>query len=153
MKTKVFVFYSLILFLTSCETSSIFNKSVGFSKNQWPKNTTNVFIFEVDDDTKFYNVTFSLRHVYDYQFDTIPLSFTWIKPDGSQEIIPIKLPVKDKNGKELGECAIDICDLNQVILSNIKLPKGKNEIIVSHSFEYPYLPNIIEIGIDVSSIK
>jgi gliding motility-associated lipoprotein GldH len=151
MKTKGLLILGVLLLLTACETSSIFNKKVDFTKNQWPKSTTNAFVFEVTDDSKNYDVTFLLRHVFDYQFDSIPLSFTWIKPDGSQEIIPISLAIKDKNGKELGECAGDICDLKKAILSNIKLPKGTNEIIVQHSFNYAYLPNIIQIGLDVSN--
>lgn len=151
MKTKALLLLGLIWLVSSCDNGSIFKRKLSFSKNQWPKTSTNAFIVEITDDSKNYDVTFLLWHVYDYQFDTIPLSFTWIKPDGSKEVIPVSLAIKDKNGKELGECAGDICDLKKVILSDVQLPKGTNEIIVQHTFNHDYLPNIIQIGMDVST--
>lgn len=152
MKLKI-ILLGLLFTMVSCNTNSIYNQSESFTNNQWPKSSSNAFVFNVEDDTKLYDITFSLSHVYDYQFKSAPLSFKWIKPDGTSEIIPLEFQFKDENGKELGDCSGDICDVTHLLLSKTKLPKGENQIIVMHSFQFDYLPNIIQIGIDVSSAK
>lgn len=152
MKLKI-ILLGLLFAMVSCNTNSIYSNSESFTNNQWQKSSAQVFGFNVEDDTKLYDITFLLSHVYDYQFASAPLSFEWIKPDGTSEIIPLEFKFKDENGKELGDCSGDICDVNQVLLSKTKLPKGENKIVVTHAFEFDYLPNIIQIGLDVSVAK
>ena len=153
MKIKILLLFGLLVLVASCNTSSVYKKDYEFDKNQWQKSDAKTFDFTIDDDAKLYDITFSLSHVFDYQFASIPLSFKWIKPDGTSDVISIDLKMKDENGKELGECAIDVCDLKHIIDSKVKLQKGKHQIIVSHTFDYDYLPNIIHIGLEVIKLK
>ena len=64
-----------------------------------------------------------------------------------------RLMTVDENGKELGDCAGDICDLKHLLVSKAKLLKGEHQITVTHSFHFDYLPNIIHIGLDVGKSK
>lgn len=153
MKIKYFLLASLFLMMTSCNNSSVYNEGYDFPKNQWEKKSSNTFVFTIDDDASLYDVTFILSHVYDYQFPSAPLSFKWSKPDGTSEIIPVDFKFKDENGKELGDCSGDICDLKHLLASKAKLLKGEHQITVTHSFHFDYLPNIIHIGLDVSKAK
>lgn len=153
MKIKYFLIAGLFLMMISCGNSSVYNEGHDFPKNQWPKKSTNSFVFTIDDEASLYDVTFNLSHVYDYQFASAPLLFKWIKPDGSSENIRVDFKFKDKNGKELGDCAGDICDLKHTLTSQTKLLKGEHQITVTHSFNFDYLPNIIHIGLDVSKAK
>jgi gliding motility-associated lipoprotein GldH len=148
-----FILLGLVLMLSSCNSNSIYSESDSFTNNQWHKNSNQTYVFNVEDDSQLYDVTFILSHVYDYQFASAPLSFKWIKPDGTSEIIPLEFLFKDDKGKEIGDCSGDICDLTQLVLSKIKLPKGENQIEVTHSFQFDYMPNIIQIGLDVSVSK
>lgn len=153
MKIKYFFLASLFFIMTSCNNSSVYNEGHDFPKNQWLKKNSNSFVFTIDDDASLYDVTFNLSHVYDYQFASAPLSFKWTKPDGSSEVIPVDFKFKDENGKELGDCAGDICDLKHTLASKAKLLKGEHQITITHSFHFDYLPNIIHIGLDVSKAK
>lgn len=153
MKPKQLLLIGLLLIVASCTNSSIYSEDKNFPDNQWHKNNASTFEFNIDDDTKPYDVIFSLSHVYGYQFDSIPLSFKWVQPDGTSETIPLDLKIKDEKGNELGDCVGDICDLQHPLFSQKKFTKGKHRIIASHSFEYDYLPNIIHIGINVNSSK
>lgn len=153
MKTNYFFFVSLFLLITSCNNSSVFNEGFDFPKNQWQKKNPQSFVFTIDDATLPHDITFSLSHVYDYQFASAPLSFKWTKPDGTSEVISVDFKFKDENGKELGDCAGDICDLKHTLISKTLLQKGEHQITVSHSFQFDYLPNIIHIGLNVSTTK
>ena len=163
MKTKALLFLSLFtilicfassLTLVSCSNQGNFNQFETFGdENRWQKSDVKTFEFDVTDDSQLYNLTFRFSHVYDYQFATVPINFTIENPAGEKENHSIDLVIKDANGKDLGECAGDVCDLNYKLEENLKLQKGKYKVIISHSFNGPYLPNVIGIGLNVESVK
>ncbi|HSD14477.1 MAG TPA: hypothetical protein VLB74_07500 [Flavobacterium sp.] len=144
-----------VLFV-SCNKADIYSKlDKDFPDNRWTQADGKTYDFTISDDTKSYDLTFRFSHVYDYQFPHVPLEFTITDPSGKQEKLTIDLKIKDDTGKELGECLGDICDLNFKIKENVKLAKGnhKVKIAVSNSFTYPYLPNVLGIGLNVATAK
>ncbi|MEO5775880.1 MAG: hypothetical protein ABIQ27_03185 [Flavobacterium sp.] len=154
MKTKLLFLLSLFTVLISCSEQSQFNQFVDFgAENRWQKPDVKTFEFDVTDDSHLYNLIFKFSHVYDYQFDTVPINFTIENPAGEKENFSVDLMIKDSAGKELAECAGDVCDLKYSIKEKTKLQKGKYKVTISHSFEGPYLPNVIGIGLNVDSIK
>jgi gliding motility-associated lipoprotein GldH len=154
MKTKALLLLSLFVLLISCSKQSQFSQFDTFGEeNRWTKSDAKTFEFDITDDSKLYNLVFRVSHVYGYQFASIPLTTVIESPDGKKEELKIDVPIKDDSGKDLGECAGDICDLNYKFQEKIKLQKGKYKITFSHSFEGPYLPNVIGIGLNVDSVK
>ena len=154
MKTKSLLLFSLFTVLISCSKQSQFSQFDKFGEeNRWQKADAKTFEFDITDDTQLYNLIFRFSHVYGYQFASIPLNIVIESPDGKKEELKIDIPIKDDSGKDLGECAGDICDLNYKIEEKIKLQKGNYKITFSHSFEGPYLPNVIGIGLNVESVK
>lgn len=164
MKTKTLLLLSLFALLTSCSKHNEYKEFVGFGEeNRWQKSDVKTFEFDISDVKAFdvdvtdnnhlYTMTFRFSHVYDYQFATIPIQFGIESPDGEKETIAVDLAIKDSNGKELAECAGDVCDLKYTIKEKTKLQKGIYKVTISHSFEGPYLPNVIGIGLNVESVK
>ena len=154
MKTKTLILVSLVTVLISCSKQGQYNQFVDFGEeNRWQKTDIKTFEFDVTDATPLYNLIFKFSHVYDYQFDSVPINFIIESPDAKKENIPINLIIKDNNQKQLAECSGDICDLNYKIKEKIKLIKGKYKITISHNFKGPYLPNVIGIGFKVESVK
>ena len=154
MKTKTLLLLSLFTLLFSCSKQSQFSQFDTFGEeNRWQKTDAKTFEFDVTDDAQLYNLVFRFSHVYGYQFPSVPLNIAIESPDGKKEELNIDLPIKDDSGKDLGECAGDICDLNYKIKEKTKLQKGEYKITISHSFEGPYLPNVIGIGLNVESVK
>ncbi|HMK06122.1 MAG TPA: hypothetical protein VK476_01245 [Flavobacterium sp.] len=153
MKKIYLLLFSLIAIYSCDKTSSAYYKVYdNFESNRWQKADTKKFAFSITDDAA-YDVALKFSHVYDYQFDSVPMTVLIVGPDGKEEKFPIDLKIKDASGKELAECAGDICDLNYKIKSNINLPKGDYKVTVSHDFNGPYLPNILGIGLDVKHAK
>src|SRR4051812_8770884 len=108
---KIVLIFVVSLLALSCNNLSVYDKSYDFDKNQWQKNDVKTFDFTIDKDDQPCDVVFTLSHVYDYQFDAVPLTIIWTKPDGTTKTTLIDLRIKDENGKELGDCAGDICDI------------------------------------------
>ncbi len=117
------------------------------------KSVVKNYEFNIEDDTKAYDVTFEFSHVYDYQFDSVPIIFSIENPEGIKENFTIDLAIKDAVGKQLAECSGDICDLDFKIKEKAKLIKGKYKVTVANGFKGPYLPNVIGIGLKVTSIE
>lgn len=154
MKAKSLLILSLFTLLISCSKQNQFSEFDTFGEeNRWQKADAKSYDFTIDDDSKLYNIVFRFSHVYGYQFTEIPLNIIIENPEGKSEELKINIPILNDSGKDLGECAGDVCDLKYPIIEKTKLQKGKYKITISHSFEGPYLPNVIGIGLNVENTK
>lgn len=153
MKTKLLPLLSLFTVFISCSNPNNYSQFVEFGEdNRWQKADARTFDFDITD-AQTYNLTFRFSHVYDYQFATVPINFTIENPAGEKENFTFDLAIKDSAGEELAECAGDVCDLNYKIKEKTRLQKGKYKVTISHSFEGPYLPNVLGIGLTVERVK
>jgi gliding motility-associated lipoprotein GldH len=154
MKAFIYIVLFSCLTLFSCKKESVYDKmDKNFKLNRWEKSEIKTYEFSIDNKDQLYDVTLKFAHVYDYQFDSIPLKITIEKPSGGIENIAVSLKIKDAMGKELADCSMDICDLKQTIKEKTKLEKGKYKISISHHFKGPYLPNVLGVGLKVSVTK
>ena len=154
MKAKITLLFAALTLFVSCDKSKLFSQFDTFGEsNRWQKSDVKVYEFAVDDDSQSYDLSFRFSHVYDYQFDSVPINFTIENPNGEKENFSIDLAIKDSSGKEIAECAGDVCDLKFKMKEKIKLTKGNYKVTISQNFNGPYLPNVIGIGLDVNSVK
>ncbi len=148
-KLYVLLFSLLFAFYCCNQISSTYYKVYDdFESNQWQQADKKEFSFSISEGAA-YDVTLKLSHVYEYQFDTVPMQILIVDPNGKREEFPIDLKIKDSSGNEIGECAGDVCDLKYTIKKNSNLPQGDYKVTVSHHFKGPYLPNILGIGLDI----
>lgn len=153
MKIKKYLLLLVLLTTFSCSKQNHFSQFIEFpDDNRWDLSEKKTFEFEIEDDTKIYNVSFLFSHIYGYQFNSVPIIFEIKNPDGTTEEIKENLIIKD-DGEHVTDCTGDICDLNYIFKPKTKLQKGKYKIIISHNFNGPYLPNVIGIGLKVDVIK
>lgn len=151
MKTKKIFLLGLMLVFISCNDKKVFSEyKTDFKSNQWQKSDVKSFDITIDDESKNHDLTLILSHVYDYQFDQVPVIISVKNPKGETEIINIGLILKDSAGKDKGDCLGDICDLKQTFKKNVNLIKGNYVISVAHDFNNSYLPNISSLGLEVT---
>lgn len=143
--------FSLFTVLTSCNDASLYSKFYDdFPSNRWATNHAKEFEFTIPEDSKSYDVFIKFSHVYDYQFESVPMKITIIDPTGKEEKCAIDLVLKDASGKDLADCSGDVCDLELKIKEKATLTKGNYKIIISHTFKQgPYLPNVLGVGLNV----
>ena len=150
MKTKLLVAFLSIFFFISCDKSSVYSKFYKNKEdNRWLKSDEKTFEFTIDDDVQLYDAIFDFSHVYDYQFASVPIDFIIENPSNEKEKFTINLKLKDTNGKEIGDCSGDICDLKFKLKHKSKLEKGTYKVIISNSFKENYLPNVIGVGLEI----
>lgn len=150
MKTKALFFMGFLTLLISCNESKVFSKfDMGFPNNRWEKTNEKTYAFSITDEAKPYDVILRFSHVYDYQFASIPIAVKITDPSGKEEKLSIDLKIKDDSGKQLADCSGDICDLDFKIKNKAKLSKGNYTIAISNSFNGPYLPNVLGVGLNV----
>ena len=152
MKTKIIFLVASIFTLISCSKEKAnYSKFDLFPEtHQWKQSDAKTFDFTIDNDSQSYDIVFKFSHVFDYQFNSVPINFVMETPDGKKEKFTIDLQIKDSSGKQLADCSGDVCDLTLAIKDNIKLAKGNYKITVTNSFKGPYLPNVIGVGLEVN---
>ncbi|MGH2666242.1 hypothetical protein [Flavobacterium sp.] len=155
MKTRPLLLTCFIVsLLFSCNQTAVYsNFDRDFTNNRWEKTDKKTYDFSIDDETKQYNIILKFSHVYDYQFANVPIDIKITDPAGKEEKFTVDLKIKDDSGKQLAECAGDICDLSVKIKDNVTLAKGNYNITVSNSFDGPYLPNVLGVGLNVDIAK
>ncbi len=139
--------------IISCKKNLTFSEfDSSFKSNRWEKKEVKEYNFIIDDETKYYNLTLVFSHVYGYQFPSIPIKVELTNTDNMENIV-FDLQIIDKNGKQIGDCAGDICDLKYTFKEKTKLLKGKYKLKLSHTFNGPYLPNVIGVGLNVEKLE
>ena len=65
--------------------------------------------------------------------------FRWILsssiPHGREEKIPFDVKIKDASGKQIAECAGDICDLKQKIKEHVTFVKGNYKVTINECLQ------------------
>lgn len=153
MKIKILFVLFVFSFLTSCSDNHFRRFDILPEDRRWQGTDKKIYEFSIENDSQPYNIVFQFSHVYGYQFATIPLNVSIESPDGKIENLNIDLKIADDSGKQLAECAGDICDLFYKVKEKAKLQKGNYKITVSHSFKGPFLPNVIGVGLAVVNVK
>lgn len=152
MKTKIFFLIASVFILISCsKVKSNYSRFDEFPENhQWKRSDAKTFDFTIGNDSQSYDIVFKFSHVFDYQFNSVPVNFVMETPNGKKEKFAIDLKIKDSSGQQLADCSGDVCDLTLAIKDNIKLAKGNYKITVTNSFKGLYLPNVIGVGLEVN---
>jgi gliding motility-associated lipoprotein GldH len=153
MKKLYYIIFVLLVVFSSCADANSYHKMYSdFPDNRWDPTTKKDFDFTIAD-AESYDLILEFSHVYDYQFDSVPIVIAITNPDGSNQNVPIDLQIKDASGEQLADCVGDVCDLNTPIKSGIKLAKGNYHLSISQTFEGPYLPNVLGVGLHVKHSK
>ena len=150
MKIKLLSILFLTIVLSSCNEKKIFDElKKDFTENRWQKSEVKDFEFSIDQEGRNYSVNVHFAYLSDFVINPVPMTVTILHPDNSEETKKINIIVKDKDGKETGDCGGDYCDIRESIFKNEALKKGNYKITIQQNFDGPYLPNVNGIGIEV----
>lgn len=150
---KILLFLIFINVFISCNSSSTFEKKYKyFEDNRWLNSDVKEFEFIINEES-MYNINLKFSHVFDYQFNSVPLVISFEKPNSKIEKYDLGLTLKDNSGKDIADCAGDYCDLDFKLYQKTLLTKGTYKINVANKFKAGFLPNILAIGLKVEKAK
>jgi hypothetical protein len=146
---NIYSLLALLFLFIGCDSNRVINKKISdFENNRWHAEKVPEFEFNIETPG-LYQADVFISHVYDYALASIPLTATITGEDGKPETITLDFHIKNQQGKELGDCAGDYCDLWQPLFDNKQFEAGTYKITIAQNWDGPYLPNILSLGLKV----
>lgn len=142
----------ITLFITSCNTLDVYEKTKGFPDQVWKSTDTPSFSFEVKDAKSLYNIQIVLRHTDAYHFKNIWANVLVQGPDSS---FSFKRDfVLADNQHWLGSSMDDIIE-HRIPFNPFPIPlkKGKYTFTLQHIMREEPLQNVLHAGIRVEKAK
>ncbi|MFP9116229.1 lipoprotein [Flavobacterium sp. RNTU_13] len=149
MKKSILLLFS-ILMLSSCNKFQE-HVTTDFQDNRWISDKWQDYTVVIPADQKAATVNVFFSHIYEPGYDEIPVSVKIKSPDGKDETINTKILLKDKNGKNLSDCAGDVCDCITTIKTDFPLKKGTYIFSLKNNVKQPFLPNALVAGIKINA--
>lgn len=152
MNIKFLPFVLLALLLQACQNETVLRESYDFPENhQWLKTEKKTFSITVKDAGN-YSGFIQGSFVYGSQFPKIPITIS-ITKNAVLEKQSIDFKIKNEKGEDIGDCSGDICDLKQSLFTGKYFEPGTYTFTLENTFEFPYFPNIIALGISLEKEK
>ena len=145
--------FVLFLSLISCqnEDEKVVMNEVG---NQWKKNNTQTFDFDVNDAQNQKNIMFVVRNNNDYPYSNLRLiaSLEYNKKNVSKDTLNFVLA--KPNGEWIGTGFGDTKEIVFQYKLNYRFPQnGKYSIKVVQAMRKDILPGIEDLGIKIQNLK
>lgn len=150
-------FLIVFFFLLGCKSNSVFKDYHDFKNALWTIKDEQVFEFEINDSTAFYEIEFLFRNNMEYPYHNL---FFNEKLSESEKILSQSMaevnffdPV---SGKPLGSGLGDLFD-SKIQLEKYKKFKfphnGKFKFTIGHNMRPDPLVGIMSVGISVNKLK
>ncbi|HLN95478.1 MAG TPA: hypothetical protein VK183_07560 [Flavobacterium sp.] len=147
---RSYLFILLAFILVSCHSGDVLNTlDTDFPDNRWQADTSKTFSFTIEKEGT-YDVMVRFSHVAGFQFPEVPMTLSLSSPNAPTDLYEQSLEVVDTNGEDKGDCSGDICDLEQVFASHIRLAPGTYTAALTQRFPNAYLPNVLGVGLRVT---
>lgn len=140
-----------IIFFVSCNQNQVFSENNrDFPMNRWLKVDVQEFQPKIVDVASSYNLYLNFGHIYEFQFESIPVEVIVKSPSGTTEHFKVRLQVLDENKKDVGDCVGDICDLKHLVKEGMVFKeKGTYIISVQNRFNNSFVPNVLAVGVSI----
>lgn len=137
----------LSLTLFSCDSNMVYDSfSSDFKANRWLSEDYREFDFIIEKEGN-YEVQLHFGHIDKYQIPKVDVQIEITTPEGMVKVIPMVLEMQSETIKS--DCIGDICDLFVPIVSD-NMIQGSYGIVVKNTSKYPYLPDVLGVGIKVT---
>lgn len=133
----------------SCGPKVIFDQKVSIP-GLWLYDNNIKFDFEVNDETKKYDLILILSHSDVFSYENLYINATTIFPDGTKTTNPVSLQLADENGEWLGDCSGNNCTISLEMSSAAYFKEvGKYSIILDQFSRNDNLDGISAIELKV----
>ncbi|HEX5154254.1 MAG TPA: gliding motility lipoprotein GldH [Parafilimonas sp.] len=151
LNSKIFVL-AAFLFVSSCNTIDVYEKTAAIPKHEWSSNNHLSFDFMVTDTLAYYNIYLVLRHTESYHFNNIWVNFTWTAPGKQPQIQRLNLSLANAS-RWLGSSMDDIIEQRVLLFSKpTRLSKGNYKFSLQQIMRENPLQNVLNAGIRVEKV-
>ncbi len=147
---KPLFFLLLAVLMISCNGNTVYKEfNRDFSENRWMKSDSRDYMFEIEKSGK-YDILVDFSHVYDTPLKSAPIRVQLSSGNKMMFDESVAITIRDEDGKQVGDCTGDVCDIRQTIIPSRTLPAGQYRVKLMNEFDFEYLPNFLGIGIRVA---
>ncbi len=147
----ILVLLSVVLF--SCGEQPFYEKVVAFDDREWKLDVKPKYVFEVEDVSKEYDFTLSLRTSTDYQYSNLWIFMKTITPDGTIAREPFEIIITKDDGSWVGEKSGSVVTTPLYFRSR-KLPKaGKYTFIIEQGITQSVVDEVHDLTFMVEESK
>jgi gliding motility-associated lipoprotein GldH len=142
-----------VFFLAGCGEIPVYEKVYTFEKLEWKQNVKPSFSVKIDDVTKFYDFTITLRTTTDYEFSNLWIYLNSVTPDRKKSREPFEFKITHPDGAWIGKNTGSIVE-HQLCFKRRKLPvKGKYTFIIEQGITQSKVSQVLDISLVVERSK
>lgn len=154
MKQLKLVFASICILLiwTACDSKRVFEAYHSIDSEGWHKDSLELFIFEISDTTKAYNVNVNIRNHGNYVFSNLWMFIDVVAPDSTVLRDTVEFELAEPSGRWYGRGLGDLYDAQYKYRRNVMFPsKGTYQINLQQAMRDDVLKGISDVGIRVET--
>lgn len=154
-KASLLLFLALLVIgLTSCDDTVVFEENRSFEKGVWNYHEPAIFIFDVEDTVSRNDFFINLRNGDAYPFMNAFLFVRMDFPNGRTSIDTLECFLADQAGRWLGTGLGDIYDNRFLFKQQKAFPiSGQYRIEIRQAMRVDDLPEIYDVGLRIARSK
>lgn len=139
-----------LLILGACSPGKIYEEHLDTRGLVWNRFDVKVFDVEIQDIDTEYDILVAIRHHTDIPYRNLDIYFNMETPSGETRNNSFRIPVKDAEGKNLGNGMGALWDLNFLAWEGFRFTEpGICRIEVSSAMSQADLAGIMQVGLIV----
>lgn len=152
---KLFSFLVLVLLLTACIESNVYESNYDFPSHQWKPNHKPTFEIKITDTNAPYVFFLNLRHTNAYNFSNIWINMITTSPDGKKTEQRVELKLAESSGRWLGRGMNEIYEHKISLSGNAKTKfqqLGVYKIVMEPIMRQEPLQEILSVGLRIEKM-
>ncbi len=150
IKSKVLLVTTLIIILTGCGDSPVFDETHSFTNRTWSQDDKPSFKVTIDDTTKIYNFTLTLRTTTDYKYRNLWVFMKTQTPAGITAREPFQIPITDDKGNWIGNKTGSVVESPLQFLGRKMPEKGTYIFTIEQGITLSEIDEVLDVGFRVT---
>jgi gliding motility-associated lipoprotein GldH len=140
----------VLLLLSSCDSSMVFETSENLKGASWGKNNALVYQVNITDTTGIHTVLITTRNLGSYKYSNLFLFIHTTSPTGAQLIDTLEISLADAGGRWKGSGLGDLYYLRTPWRSHVRFPyPGVYSFSITQGMREDELKGIGDVGIRI----
>ncbi len=138
------------LSFTSCDKARVFEENQQVTGYKWKYEDAKTFVAEIKDTNQHYNLYINVRHSFQFDWRNAWVKITTTFPDGKSFDKRVNLVLSEPDGRWLGDCLGDNCDMQVQIQQNAIFPQpGKYTFKIAQDMRVNPLVAVKSVGMRI----
>lgn len=143
----------LLAFLVSCGEQPLYEKVYSFKNNEWDQNVKPKYAINIQDLSKEYDFTLTLRTTTDYKYNNLWVFMKTKSPDGTVAREPFEIKITNPDGSWIGNKTGTIVEA-PLYFKRRKMPlKGKYTFTIEQGITESKIDEVLDLGFRVELAK